>query len=311
MNLVATAIVPFVLILAIGVLLRRRYLKEPGFWRGLEWMSYRVFTPALFITSIAGTDLTVIPLGPLLLSLAAPILLVSGIILALRRPLRANGPQLTSLVQGSIRINTYIGLIFATALHGHEGVATFALASAVVVPLVNVICVSVLAAFGEKSSNLRRVPIWREFLENPLIQGCAFGLALNFLAIPLPGFMAATLTILASPALASGTLIAGAALQFSFHKRDILDIGVAAFLKLIALPAAAASLAIALGASGAALTIIVLICAIPTAPSAYVLAARMGGDTRLMASITGTQTILSVATLPTVLMLIDFTAIKS
>ncbi|HCB58312.1 MAG TPA: AEC family transporter [Arthrobacter bacterium] len=308
MNLVATAIVPIVLILAAGVLLRRRYLKEPGFWRGLEWMSYRVFTPALFITSIADTDLTIVPIGPLLLSLAVPILLVAGIVIALRRPLRANGPQLTSLVQGSIRINTYIGLIFATALHGHEGVATFALASAVVVPLVNVICVSVLAAYGEKSSSHPRVPIWREFLENPLIQGCTIGLALNLLALPLPGFIAATLTMLAAPALACGTLIAGAALHITFRKRDILDIGVATILKLAALPAAAAALAIPLGATGATLTSIVLICAIPTAPSAYVLATKMGGDTRLMASITGTQTILAVATLPVALMLVDHIA---
>jgi len=304
-NLVTTAIVPIVLILAAGVLLRHRYLREPGFWRGLEWMSYRVFTPTLFITSIAGTDLTVVPIGPLLLSLTAPISLVAGLVIALRRPLRVNGPQLTSLVQGSIRINTYIGLIFATALHGHEGVATFALASAIVVPLVNVICVSALAAYGEKSSSLRRIPVWREFLENPLIQGCAIGLALNLLALPLPHFIAATLSMLAAPALACGTLIAGAALHFTFRKRDVLDIGVATILKLIALPAAAAALAIPLGATGPTLTSIVLICAIPTAPSAYVLAARMGGDTRLMASITGTQTILAVATLPVVLMLVD------
>ncbi|WP_426997817.1 AEC family transporter [Pseudarthrobacter sp. N5] len=305
MLLVTTAIVPVVLILAAGALLRYRFLTEPGFWRGLEWMSYRVFTPALFITSIAGTDLTIIPIGPLLLSLAVPITAVAGLVVVLRRPLRANGPQLTSLVQGAVRINTYIGLIFATALHGHEGVATFALASAVVVPLVNVICVSTLAAYGDKSASPRPVPVWREFLENPLILGCAIGLALNLAGLPLPGFLSATLTMLAAPALACGTLIAGAALHFSFRKRDAIDVGLAAILKLVVLPLAAAAIAIPLGATGATLSSIVLICAIPTAPSAYVLASRMGGDTRLMASITGAQTVLAVATLPAILTLID------
>ena len=305
MLLVTTAIVPVVLILAAGALLRHLFLTNPGFWQGLEWMSYRVFTPALFITSIAGTDLTAIPAGPLLLSLAVPIIFVAGLVIVLRRPLRANGPQLTSLVQGAVRINTYIGLICATALHGHEGVATFALASAVVVPLVNVICVSTLAAYGDKSAAQHRVPVWREFLENPLIQGCAIGLALNLAGLPLPEFLSATLTMLAAPALACGTLIAGAALHFSFHKRDAIDIGLAAVLKLIVLPLTAAAIAIPLGAAGATLTSIVLICAIPTAPSAYVLASRMGGDTRLMASITGAQTVLAIATLPAVLMLTD------
>lgn len=268
-------------------------------------MCYRIFTPALFITSIAGTDLAAVPIGPLLLSLAAPILLVSGLVLSLRRPLRVNGPQLTSLVQGAVRINTYIGLIFAQALHGSEGVATFALASAVVVPLVNIICVSVLAAYGENETKGPKDPIWRELMKNPLIQACALGLIVNLLAVPLPAFVASTLTMFAGPALACGTLTAGAALHLRFHKRDILDIGVATTLKLIILPVAAASLAIPLGATGATLTSIVLICAVPTAPSAYVLASKMGGDTRLMASITGTQTILAMATLPLTLKILD------
>lgn len=304
MLLVTTAIVPVVFILVAGTILRHRFLTGPAFWQGLEWMSYRVFTPALFITSISGTDLTIVPIGPLLLSLAVPITAVAGLVLVLRRPLRANGPRLTSLVQGAVRINTYIGLIFATALHGHQGVGTFALASAVVVPLVNIICVSTLAAYGDKSASLRRVPVWRELVENPLIQGCAVGLALNLAGFPLPELASATLTMLAAPALVCGTLIAGAALHLSFRKRDAIDIGLAATLKLIVLPLAAAAIAIPLGATGATLTSIVLICAIPTAPSAYILASRMGGDTRLMASITGAQTVLAVATLPAVLMLI-------
>lgn len=308
MTLVTMAIVPIILILAAGALLRRKMLTDPGFWRGLEWMSYRIFTPALFITSISDTDLTVVAVGPLLLSLAAPIIAVAGLVIALRRPLRANGPQLSSLVQGAIRINTYIGLIFASALYGQGGVATFALASTIVVPLVNVICVSTLAAYGDKTTAPRRVPMWQECLENPLIQGCAVGLTLNLTGLPLPGFLLATLGMLAAPALACGTLIAGAALHFTFRKRDTLDISVAAVLKLVVLPLAAAGIAIPLGVTGAALASIVLICAVPTAPSAYVLASRMGGDTRLMASITGVQTILAVATLPAVLAFTDHLA---
>lgn len=305
MNLVASAIVPIVLILAFGVLVRRRFLKEPSFWRGLEWMSYRIFTPALFITSIAETDLTIVPIGPLLLCLTVPILFVASVAIALRRPLRANGPQLTSVVQGSIRINTYIGLIFAGALHGQLGVATFALACALVVPLVNIICVSVLTVHGERSAATVKPRIWRELVGNPLIQGCVTGLVLNLLDLPLPDFITATVTMLAAPALACGTLIAGAALHFKFRKRDVLDIGVATIFKLTVLPAAAVALAIPLGLTGVTLTSIVLICATPTAPSAYVLAVKMGGDTRLMASITGIQTILAVATLPITLTLVN------
>lgn len=45
------------------------------------------------------------------------------------------------------------------------------------------------------------------------------------------------------------------------------------------------------------LAIVVIFSAMPTAPSAFILARQLGGDTRLMASIITFQTLLSVLTL--------------
>lgn len=293
-----SAIVAIVLLLGLGWTLRHHVLTEPGFWRGLELLSYRVFTPALFVTTIGGTDLGSVPLAGLLLALVPPVMVVSGVLLALKRPMRADGPRVSSLVQGSIRINTYIGLVFADALHGADGVATFALASAVMVPLLNVICVAVLTVHGDNAATVSTLGIARDLAGNPLIQSCAMGLTLSLLGLSLPGFLFTTLTMLASPALVSGTLAVGAALTLTLRRGDVLDIALTAGLKLLALPFAAGAIAHALGVGGALLTSIVLICAVPTAPSAYVLATRMGGDARLMASITGAQTLLAIVTLP-------------
>ena len=102
----------------------------------------------------------------------------------------------------------------------------------------------------------------------------------------------------AEPALVSGTMAVGAAITVRFRQSDLLDIALTSGLKLVALPLGAGALAHALGAEGALLTSIVLICAVPTAPSSYVLASRMGGDTRLMAAITGVQTLLAILTVP-------------
>ncbi|MFJ2469811.1 AEC family transporter [Glutamicibacter sp. NPDC087583] len=294
----SAAIFPILLILIAGIFLRRYLPDKGGFWEGLSWMSYWIFTPALFVTSIGSADLSIIEPGPLLFSLLIPVLAVAGLALGLGKLVRANGPQLTSLVQGSIRINTYIGLIFVSALHGSAGIASFALACAVVVPLVNIICVSALSVYGAKQRYGGKLRLWQELMFNPLILSCAGGLLINTLSIPLPGFLGSTLNMLAAPALVCGTLIAGAALSFNFRWRDVLDIGIATILKLAILPVAAMAIAIPLGVTGTSLSAIVLICAVPTAPSANVLAARMGGDTRLIAAITGTQTICALGTIP-------------
>jgi malonate transporter len=298
MHLVTTAIVPILLLLGLGWILRHRFVTDPGFWRGLEFLSYRVFTPALFVTSISRTELSGVHLEALSVGLVAPVVAATFVVLALKRALRADGPRVTSLVQGSIRMNTYIGLVFVAALYGDEGIALFALASALMVPLVNVVSILVLTVHGANEASLRPAGIAQLLIRNPLIQACVVGLALSMLGLRLPGLLESTLGMLAEPALVSGTLAVGAAITVRFQRRDLLDIALTSGLKLVAVPLTAGAIAHALGAEGALLTCIVLICAVPTAPSSYVLASRMGGDTRLMASITGVQTLLAVVTLP-------------
>nr|WP_244630823.1 MULTISPECIES: AEC family transporter [unclassified Microbacterium] len=264
-------------------------------------MTYWVFTPALFVASISRADLDVVPVGSLLVCLVAPIVVVAASALALGRAIRADGPQVTSLVQGSIRVNTYIGLIFASAVHGATGVAVFAIASAIVVPLVNIICVSVLSSCGRVDAAVRKPRVWRDLAFNPLILSCLAGTGLNVLQVPLPTVLSSSLTLLSAPALAAGTLIAGAALRLTFERRDLVDVALASALKLVALPLGAGALAAWLGVSGVELFVVVLICAVPTAPSAYILATKMGGDARLMATITGVQTVLSIVSIPALL----------
>ncbi len=298
MQLIISGIIPVVVVLALGVLLRRRVLRDAGFWRGLEWLSYWVFTPSLFITSISRADLTGLALGPLALSTAIPTLGVGASVLLLRKAIRAPGPAATSILQGSIRINTYMGLVFANAIHGAAGVAAFAVATAVLVPLINIVCVSALIRLGTPTASARKASAWRALATNPLILSCLVGAALNVSGLGLPPIATAPLDLLAAPALVAGTLVAGAAISFQFRARDVLDIGVATLLKLMILPLAATAIAHALQVEGVLLSVIVLITAVPTAPSATVLAGRMGGDVRLIASITAAQTILAVVTLP-------------
>ncbi len=96
-------------------------------------------------------------------------------------------------------------------------------------------------------------------------------------------------------------MIAGAALTLQIRSRDVVHITVASLLKLLALPLAAGLIATLFGIHPVARDSIIIICALPTAPSAYVLASRLGGDARLMASITGAQTVLTLATVPLLL----------
>lgn len=300
MQTILAATIPTLLILVLGSVLRRKYLPDRSSWRAVEISTYYLFTPALFAGSIGVADLSLVPLLPLAVTLALPTLAVTCLLMLSKRPARWSGPEFTSVIQGSIRINTYVGLTFAGALHGSQGVAAFALACAVTVPLVNIICVSILAACGNKGYD-DRPSLWRELATNPLILGCAAGLLINVTGLPLPDAAAATLKILGTPALVCGTLAAGAAMTFKLRAKDTAAVLITSTLKLAALPLAAAAIGLWLALPTVVLQATVIICALPTAPSATILAARMGGDVRLIASITGVQSILSMATIPALL----------
>jgi len=69
-------------------------------------------------------------------------------------------------------------------------------------------------------------------------------------------------------------------------------------LKLTVMPALAIAFGVWFGVTGTGLVIVAVCSAVPTAPSAYVLARQMGGDAPLLAQIITLQTILAAITMP-------------
>ncbi len=72
-------------------------------------------------------------------------------------------------------------------------------------------------------------------------------------------------------------------------------------LKLVAMPVLTVALAVWFGVTGSNLAIVAACAAVPTSPSAYVLARQMGGDAPLLAQIITLQTILAAVTMPLVI----------
>lgn len=266
-----TAVVPILILMGLGMYLRQKTLRSPQFWSGLDHLVYFVLTPALFVSTISQTPLDTVPLGGLALSVGIPITIAALLMVALRNPLRASGPELGSAIQGTIRINTYIGLIVANAVAGTEGMGMFAIACAIVVPLVNVLSVVGFTIYGASNGPMRVSATVLRVLGNPMILGCLIGIVLS---------------------------LAPFALQWQLNVRQLGIIAVASVLKLVVLPLAAAWIGISVGLTGLPVTAAILVTAIPPAPSSYVLAHKMGGHGSLMASMTGVQTMIAMVTLP-------------
>lgn len=301
MGILTQAILPVSLLLILGYLIKRFVLPDTGSWKALEWLSYFVFAPAILATSIAETNLSGAPLLQMGAVLTIPCVGIVLLLLGLGRMTRISRSRLSSVTQGGIRFNAFIGLTIASVAFGSAGVATFAIAAAILAPFVNLVAVVTLTVLNPNAGGLGVKRIAREIFANPLITGCVAGIVLNLGHIELPGMIAVPVNLLASPALTCGTIVAGAGIVLSFDFKEALYVLLAVFMKLLVFPAVAVLLARMMGMSGLEVTMVALICALPTGPGTYMLAIRMGGDAKLMASITGAQTLLSAATIPLLL----------
>jgi len=298
------ATLPVIFLIVLGVVLKQRFLPSPDLWRGIEFMTYWLFTPSLFFSTIVQVDLSGVPFGSLVIAMIIPWVVATLLVLATALVVTPDGPRLTSQVQGAVRINTYVGIVLISILHGQEGLALFAIASALGVPIANLMAVPVLARWGARPEGQPRPNVLREVVTNPMIVSCVAALAFNLGGISIPTLILEPISLLGGPALVLGTLAAGAALRLSISKADVLDVAISSIAGMIIMPLGGYLIASALGVDGLLLLCIVLVTALPVAPSAVILAGRLGGDVPRIAAITGAQTVLCVITIPLLLLLV-------
>ncbi len=295
MTLVASALVPLVLLIAVGVALRRGRFLADGFWPGLDRLNYWVFFPALIIESLATSEVGLGGSGRVALALWGGLALVALATWGARRAVASDGPAFTSVFQGAVRFNSYVAFLVVPVLYpGSDGLV--ALFVALTVPVVNVLAVLVLVRFAGVTAFDGRT-LLRSIVTNPLIAASLLGIALNAVGAPL-GPLARALELLGQAALAAGLLSVGAGLRFREAGRRVRPIAASMAAKFVALPVATFAVGSALGVPAAWLGPLVLFQAMPTASASYVLARAMGGDERLMASILAVHTLAAIGVLP-------------
>ena len=299
---VAAAILPVFLLILVGWAMKARGFPGDGFWGPVERLTYYALFPALIVVTLARADLDALEILPVALALIAALATVTVLLLLVRPSLKVDGPSFTSLVQGAIRMNTYICLAVAGALWGTAGLSLAAVAVAVIVPTVNVISVVCLARHGHGGS-ARPVAIARNLLRNPLVLASLLGIVLNVTGVHLPPVAGPMLEIMGQAALALGLLAVGAALDFRAARANGVAIAHNTVTKLAITPAITAGFLWLFGVEGMTAAVALLFMAAPTATSAYILARQNGGNAQLMAGIVTVQTAASVFTLPVVITL--------
>ncbi|WP_275096098.1 AEC family transporter [Sedimenticola hydrogenitrophicus] len=304
MSDIATALAPILVLILIGYGLKRSQFLPDDAWSGMEKLTYFILFPSLLIRTLGNQSLGGAPWSVMLLVVVGTVLLAAALLIAWQQLGAAvNGATFTSIFQGGVRFNTYIALAVAQAFLGVDGLAMAAVSAGFMIVLINLLCISAFAIWGVRARKGLR-PIIRDVIGNPLILACAVGWFLSLSGIGVPGITEDILEIIGRAALPFGLLAVGAALKPEAVRGHIGPILVSSVVQFGLKPAAAALLIAVTGLSGIPAGALVICLMVPTAPSAYILARQLGGDTPTMASIITFQTLLAFLVMPLIALLL-------
>jgi len=306
------AILPIVLLVLIGYILKRIGLLKLELAKGIHKLVFRILLPVMLFLNVYKIEtMEGIGAGYILYAIGATLLffLISiPIICALTKENAKRGV----LLQVTFRSNyALIGIALASELfpEGGIGAAVATLLSAFIIPIFNilaVICLTIFSSSGERAS-IKRVLVG--IIKNPLIIGVCFGgimLALkllfrrNGIDFALEGATPIwkTLNYLSTMATPLALMALGAQFEFSAiagMKRELI-FGVA--MRGVIIPAVALTAAYLIGAfDGPHFATFVAVFCTPIAVSSVPMAQEMGADTSLAGQLVVWTTIFSAITI--------------
>ncbi len=287
----ALLVLPDFLLIALGLLMRHKLGFGKDFYAGAERAVYYILFPALLFRSTINADIDLGTAANLIWGGLG--LLLSGAFLSwLALPLfRPRLMDFASTVQCGFRFNSYIALALASRLLGDPGVATIALLIAIGVPVANMLAVYALARHS--GANL-----WGQLIRNPLLVATVLGLVSNFAGLQTPDVADAVLQRLGNAAVALGLICVGGSLILRGAAEAKALTAYITVVKLVLTPLVAVGLGYLLKLAPLEHQVLVLFGTLPTASSAFVLAARMGGNGPLVAATISVGTVLSTLTIP-------------
>ncbi|MFJ4373522.1 AEC family transporter [Pseudomonas japonica] len=291
------ALLPIALLIMLGAWLRHRQFLADAFWPQAERLSYYVLLPALFVHGLATAKLDGVPVQGMMLALVSSTVLVALLLVVLRRCFAVDDAAFTSVFQGGVRFNNYVGVSAAAGLFGTQGIALAAVANAAIVPTVNILCVLVFARYGS-AGRMTWQDVLRQMALNPLLLACAGGILLHATGWGLPLALEPLLKTLGQASLPLGLLCVGAALDLRAVRSWLRPVGQSSVAKFMLMPLITLAACHLFGLKGEAAIAALLFQALPTASSSYIMARQLGGDAPLMAGIIAGQTLLAALALP-------------
>lgn len=278
-----------------GYLVCRYTALDRHVWEPVERLVYFFLFPVLLFHSIVKSPLDLAAASSLIAG--GLVIAACGIGLSYALPYlpwlgqRIDRREHAAAAQVGFRFNSFIGLAIADRVAGAQGLLLIAVLIGVCVPIFNIGAVWPMAVHSQRSFG-------RELLRNPLIIATASGLLANLLGFRMPAWLEPGVGRIGAASLALGLMAAGAGMDFrSLAQAKTLAASLLT-IKHFILPLVAFAVSHWLGLGATQTTVLLAFSALPTASSAYVLAARMGYNGPMVAGLVTLSTLAGLLSLP-------------
>lgn len=294
---VSVALIPVFGLIVLGYLLRRINFPGDSFWPQAEKFTYFLLFPAMLIYKLTNAERGGVELGNIAIIVALFLIIVSVVLVVIQLVAKWPGAVFTSIYQGGIRFNSYVGLAAVSELFGDAYLPSAAVAMAIMIPLINLLCILVFSVWGERE--IKGVTgILKAIATNPLIVACVVGITFNMMEVEFYAVVDGMIKPLSQLALPMGLMAVGAGLNLKALRGASTSFVVSSIVKLLVFPIVSLIILKLLQMDPVTSTVVILLSCLPTASSSYILARQLGGDADLMATIVSGQTLLAIITIP-------------
>lgn len=302
-------VMPIFAVAFIGYMLKQKNFLTDDFVKVADKLVFRVMLPCLLFTKVAYTDMSKVSEKDLAVMVFCVVAaLVFTALMCFIVPLFIKDKAKTgAFIQGIFRSNVaFLGVPFAINLFGEAGGTLASMVLAVVVPVYNVLAVTVLCIFNPDKDNAnvsfskRLGSIVLGIIKNPLIISIVVALPFGIFGVGsyLPDFIEGTVDYFAKASTTLALVTIGASFKIDELKGRIGLAAAATVIKTVILPASFMTFTyFVLGFTGVHLGMVMIVFGTPTAISSYIMAKNMNSDGSLANQIVLLSTLCSMFTI--------------
>ncbi len=303
---VLNGVVPIFAVIVIGYLLRRKNFVTDEFVKVADKLVFKLLLPVYLFSNVSGMKKDDFHLGDITVALYAvvAVLVISFGTLAFSGFFIKESGTKGAFVQGVYRSNTAIlGIPFAQNLFGDEGARITAILIAFIVPVYNIVAVTILSMCDpDKNKNgvnfsKKLKGVLKDIISNPLIIAIVCGLVVCFADIDLPTIADKTVMYLANGSTPLALIAIGANFSFGDMKGRAGLAAICAVLKTAVVPLLVVGAGIIIGFTNEQLGALFVIFGTPAAVSSYIMAKSMNNDYKLASQIIIFTTLMSAFTI--------------